>query len=366
MKKVLFYAIYPAPYRAEIIEKLSSEFNLDVFFYRSVGDDRNSEWFLNGGFNYLTTKVGMAKFKECKRNIKRYDLVLFFDYSDIQAIRLAIKCRAKKVPYILNCDGEMLFRHGNFIKDIIKRYVIKGATAYFASGTHAKDYFLKYGAKAEKIHFHNFTALHEKDILETPVTLEEKKALREKLSLPVNSKICIAVGRYIPLKRYDTLLRLWKQMPKDAVLLLIGGGPEKEVYETIIKENDLSNVILQDFHPFQELLQYYKSADLFVHPTSYDVWGLVINEAMACGLPVIVTDTCVAGLELVKNGENGFVSHLGDDKDFIGKVKTVLENDTLREKMSQCSIETIRPFYIENMINSQINTIKKAIAENER
>ena len=269
MKKILVYAIFPAPYRFAIINEISSEYQTDIFFECGKGDFRNDDWFKKGTYNLLDDKSGKSKFGYCKKRLSEYDLVVFFDFSGKEAVKLAIKCRLKKVPYILNCDGVMLFKHGNFIKDAIKRFMVKGATAYFASGEHAKNYFLKYGAKEDKIYIHNFTALREKDILTAPVSLSEKKQIREKLYLPVNAKICIAVGRHIPLKRYDILLRLWKDMPKDKVLLLIGGGPEKDNYENIIKENNLSNVILEDFHPFDELLEYYKAADVFVHPTSY-------------------------------------------------------------------------------------------------
>lgn len=365
MKKIMLIFSYPAPYRTEIIETLSEKYCTNEIFLQANGDDRNSEWFTQRDFVFLDSKKGKKKYYEFLKHISEYSLVVFYEFSFKEAIRVALKCRLKKVPYVLNCDGLMLFKHGNFIKDAIKRIIIKGATAYLASGTHAKNYFIKYGAKEEKIYLHNFTALHKNDILNEPVSQDEKKRLREKLSLPLNAKICIAVGRYIPLKRYDTLLRSWKIMPQENVLLLIGGGPEKELYETLIRQENLSNVILQDFHPFDELLEYYRAADLFVHPTSYDVWGLVINEAMACGLPVISTDTCVAGLELIKNGENGFVSHLGDDKDFIGKIQVILNDDKLRDKMSLCSIKTIQPFYMENMVKSQIKTIDTIVGENE-
>ncbi|MBO4251209.1 MAG: glycosyltransferase family 4 protein [Clostridia bacterium] len=361
MKRVLFYAIYPAPYRAEILAKLNSDYQTDVFFEQGGGDDRNNEWFIKGKYNLLDTVNGKNVFKLCRKNLNQYDLAVIFDFSSLSAIKLIAKCRAKKVPYILNCDGAMLFKHGNFIRNAIKRFLVKGAAAYFASGTHARDYFLKYGAKEENINFHNFTALRKKDILGKPVSADEKIKIRKRLGLPTDAKICIAVGRYIPLKRYDILIRLWKEMPENTLLLLIGGGPEKANYERIINENNISNVILEGFHPFDELLGYYKAADIFVHPTSYDVWGLVINEAMACGLPIVVSDTCVAGRELVESGKNGYVVKLGDDAEFMNRIKELLSDDDLRSQMAVKSLEVIKPFYIENMIDSQIKTIDKTI-----
>ena len=367
MPRLLTYAIYPAPYRSAPIKAFGEKYDSDIFYGSSSGDERKKEWFdRRNNFYFLDQEDGKAFLKSCKRNITQYDIVLIYDQNQIDAVKLILQCKRKKIPYIINCDGVMLFRHGNFIKDLLKRYLVSGAAACLASGEHAKQYFLKYGAKEENIYFHPFTALHESDILKAPVLATEKAELRNQLNLPQNAKICIAVGRFIPLKRYDILLRLWADMPEDTYLLLIGGGPEKETYQAVIRENQLKNVILDDFHPFSELLNYYKACDLFIHPTSYDVWGLVVNEAMACSLPVVVTDTCVAGLELIRNGENGYVTHLGDDAGFIAKIQEILSNDSLRERMSQNAVQTIQPFSMENMVASQMKTIEKVLSEHEK
>lgn len=361
MKKLLFFAIYPAPYRAVLANALAKEYETDVFYLKSGGDDRAAEWFDRGGYHALDTQNGAALFRQCKKRIRQYDLVVVMDFCGRESVGLLALCRRKKVPYTFNCDGVMLFRHGNFLKELLKKYLLGKAAAYLASGAHAKEYFLRYGAEESKIHFHPFTSVYESDVLPAPLTADEKKALREKLGLP-QGKLCVAVGRYIPLKRYDVLLRLWKEMPPDAHLLLIGGGPEKETYRALLSELKLENVVLEDFHPAAELTQYYRAADLFLHPTSYDVWGLVVNEALASGLPVVVTDTCVAGLELIKDGENGYVVHLGDDGDFMEKTKLILGNDPLRAAMSRSAIETVSDYTVEKMVGSQMETIGEVLS----
>ncbi len=357
--KILIYSIYPAPYREELFSLISKGCDVDVFFEHCGGDERNPEWFKKGSFSLLDTKDGKLEYKKAVKNIKNYSLVALYDYSSIGGIKLALKCKFRHVPYVLNCDGVMMLKHGNLLRDFIKKILIKSATSYLASGVYAKKYFLRYGAKEENIFIHTFSALHTGDTLSKPLLYEEKKALRVLYNLPIDKKIVIAVGRFIPLKRYDALIRIWKQMSDDVVLLLIGGGKERDNYERIIKELDLKNVILQDFHKFDELKKYYQLSDVFVHPTSYDVWGLVINEAMANGLPIVVSDHCVAGLELVKNDINGYIVPLYKDDELIDRLNRILNDKNLADNMAIESLKTIKNYTIENMAKNHLDIFNK-------
>lgn len=87
-----------------------------------------------------------------------------------------------------------------------------------------------------------------------------------------------------------------------------------------------------------ELFEYYKAADLFVLPTREDVWGLVINEAMACGLPVITTEKCGSGAELIEEGRNGYIVPVEDVDALAMSMKKILESNSLEEK----GIESLR------------------------
>ncbi len=358
--KILILAIYPAPYRLSLFEKFEELYQVDVYFEYSSGDQRRQEWFKKGNYSVLEDKESYKQFKQL--DLKDYKLILIYDYSTVKSLKLIAKCKAKKVPYVLNCDGVMMTVHGNFIKDMVKKYAIKGATKYFASGLNAKKYFLRYGAREEDVVLHTFSTLEDCDVLNKPLTAEEKVVLRRQLNLPIDKRLAIAVGRFIPLKRYAELIEEWKNMPKDIVLVLIGGGSEVVRYKGIMSNNSLDNVIILDFLAKDQLFEYFKAADIFVHPTSYDVWGLVVNEAMACGLPVVVSDHCVAGLELVKDGENGFLSKMGDEKAFCVKVQEIFENNDLYE-MGKNSLKTIKSYTITNMANVQLKAIEEVIAD---
>lgn len=358
-QKILVLTTIPAPYRNGIFEIINKEFDTSVFYERLFDDNRNSNWFiLNEKFEILNCKKSKLIYKKTIKKIKDFDLVAMYEYATITSIRLMIRCILNKVPYVINCDGAYITT--NIIKGNIKKFFIKKATAYLASGISAKNYFMHYGAKEENIYFHNFSSLYSKDLLTSILTKDEKEKAKKVLQIN-NEKVVLGVGRFISLKRYDILIKAWKEVNSNYKLIIIGGGEERENYKKLIEENHLNNIKLIDFKTKEELHEYYKAADLFVHPTSTDTWGLVINEAMACGLPVITTDKCVAGLELIKDNENGFIVPVGDMNQLVQRIKTILNDDNLREKMSKNNLEAIRPYTIENMAKSQISTFKEIL-----
>lgn len=175
-----------------------------------------------------------------------------------------------------------------------------------------------------------------------------KKSLRECLSIQTDRKVVLSVGQFIPRKGFDVLLRAISQCSKEYLFYIVGADPTEE-YLGLKSKLCLENVHFVGFQKKSELKKYYQASDLFVLPTREDIWGLVINEAMANGLPVITTDQCVAGLELVENSVNGYIVPVDNEKKLAEQITKVLNDDLLRAKMANASIARIRPYTIENM-----------------
>jgi glycosyltransferase involved in cell wall biosynthesis len=135
-------------------------------------------------------------------------------------------------------------------------------------------------------------------------------------------------------------------MSEDTGIYIVGGEATEE-YLKLRVELGLKNVHFLGFQKKERLAQYYMAADLFVLPTREDIWGLVINEAMAYGLPVITTQRCVAGLELIEDGVNGYVVPVEDADELAQKMGAVLHSDL--EAMGKASLDKIRPYTLENM-----------------
>lgn len=359
--KVLVLSSYPAPYRVGVFKELSNYYDLETYFDTCSNENRSSEWFCKSGdfsFSILDNDEARQRFKQALKNIKDFDFLLAYDPARKPTIKAIFKCRIHSVPYYVNNDGAIL--RPNIFRDMIKRFLFKGASACFSSGRSATEYFKYYGIPEERIPVHNFSSLTKGDILLKPVSKEEKSKLRRQLNIE-DKKTVITVGQFIHRKGFDVLLKAWKQADDKAQLLIIGGGDEQISYEKFVKENGLQNVRIIGFIQKEELFKYYCASNIFVLPTREDVWGLVVNEAMAVGLPVITTDNCNAGLELIENGINGYIVPVENDNELAEKILYLLSDSSLCESMSINNLKKIENFTIEKVAQSHIEVINKTM-----
>lgn len=354
--KVLAFADFPSPYRVEVFKGLAKKYEIFAVFDKMSDQNRNAEWFCKDtGLNSISLleEAGRVQFEKEVKEIKKYDLVLAYDYHIRNAIKLELACIRNKVPYIMNLDGAFIRK--NFLKNLIKRYLVTHASGYFASGSHAAEYFKYFGADESKIYYHPFTSLHEEEILKIPVSKKEKNIYKKKLGLP-SEKMVLTIGQFIYRKGFDILLEAWsKELDEKYTLVIVGGGEEEIQYKDYISKHGLNNVYLVGFKQKKEIFKYYKAADLFVLPTREDIWGLVINEAMAFGLPVIATDMCLGAVELIENGVNGYIVPVNNCAKLNEAMKKILSTD--ETMMSTNNLKKISTYTYENVIESHINAI---------
>lgn len=96
------------------------------------------------------------------------------------------------------------------------------------------------------------------------------------------------------------------------------------------------------------------AADLFVFPTREDIWGLVVNEALSYGLPVITTNKCLAGVELIEHGENGYIISTNNVKDLSKYINCFFSKETNRVRFVKNSLKIIEEYTIEKMVEKHL------------
>lgn len=364
--KVFFLANIPSPYRVDFFNELGKYCDLTVFFERQNALGR--EWSRKKDLNYKSIFLNGIKIGEdnslCLDIIKyikkdMFDIFIVGGYGTCTGMLAIQLLKIKKIKFILNCDGGMKQNCG-YLKDLIKRYFISAATYYLSPASVTDNYLLEYGAKKENIYRYSFTSLLEKEISKNLIIDTEKNSLKNELGI-IEEKIIICVGRIIPLKGYSVLLKAVARLRAKNVGIYIIGGPPTLELEKEIKNLDLSNIHFINFVNKDTLFKYYKCANIFTFTTHGDVWGLVVNEAMANGLPIISSDKAVAALQLVKENVNGYIFNDNDHVQLAKYLKILLEDEIKQKEFGINSLNIIKNYSIENMANEHISFFNKII-----
>ena len=354
MKRVLFLTNYPSPYRVRFFDELGKRVDLTVLFADRIEDKkhRNASWYVpsQGSFRSVLLKK-TATFKtnslclEVTKWLKQdFDHIVVCGYSNPTFILAMLWMRLHGKPFWMEVDGGLI-REDHFWKYWFKRGLVSLPTHWLSSGRYTTAFLTHYGAKEENVREYPFTSLEERDLLPAVPTREEKDALRGELGIE-EEHCLLAIGQFIHRKGFDVLLKAAEKLPKSAGVYLVGGEPTEE-YLQLRQRLGLTNVHFLGFQSKATLVKYYRAADVFVLPTREDIWGLVVNEAMAYGLPVITTDRCVAGLELVEEGVSGYIVPVGDENALAEKMERILKQDLAA--CGQAALDRIRPYTIENM-----------------
>jgi len=194
----------------------------------------------------------------------------------------------------------------------IKRIVVSLFSAGLAGGQPQMEYLIALGLPRDRV----FTGYDVVDNEYFRQKAEEIKShaseVRRKYGLPEN--YFLGSGRFVPKKNLPTLIRAYAEYRQRSEiagnapwdLVLLGDGPLRKTLNTQLSNLNLhAHVHLPGFVQYRDLPAYYALADVFVHASTAEQWGLVVNEAMATGLPVIVSNRCGCVPDLVAEGKNG-------------------------------------------------------------
>ena len=360
--EILFISNALSPYYHNFCEMLGKELKLTVLYERRLAGNRDLSWGNLKEENYRAIylkgrAVGeeMAFCPEVIGYIRKgcFDFVVLHNYLSPTGMLASLYMQIYKIPFAIHADGAVKKVQEKRIIRVVKRFFVSKACAYFSSGRVTDEYFTYYGADARRIYRYPFTSVHAADILAKPLSGQEKQKLRELLGLGerlCGSRLVLYVGSIIHRKGVDLLLRCAEQIGERAEFLIIGGEPTPGMKQWI-KRHGIMNVTFCRFEPPERIKQYMRCADLFVFPTRYDIWGLVINEAMAAGLPIITTDQCVSGIELVEREKNGLLVHADNVEELTqGTLQMLSRTEDELMEIGKNNLGKMKGYSLEQMV----------------
>ena len=361
--KLLFFTNIPSPYFVAFLNEIGKLAEVIAVFEMKSFAHRDDSWktfeaqnfkpfFLNGINISKTNVFDLKATKFIKDNPDA--VVIIANPLTPTGMQCIEYCRIHKRPYILQSEGGIP-KEGKGIKELLKRHFIKGATLYLSGMKADGDYFAAYGADISKIRTYPFASLHKRDLISSPATTAEKEQLKKDLGIKCKRMI-LFVGRVIHIKGIDVLIKACQGLPDDVGIYIVGGNPT-DSYKKLADSLNIKNITYIPFVILDNLKKYYLAADIFVLPTRKDTWGLVINEAMSFGLPIITTRNCVAGVQLVQDGENGYLIENEDYKGLHDCILSLLNDKCLSNKMGLNNIKKMEQYTFENMAKVVFNFI---------
>lgn len=363
--KILWLTNIPSPYRVDFFNELGKKTELTVAFEREFSEERDDVWkrysfntfegqFLSGikvGANKALA-MSVAKLIHAFKD----EIIIVQNPATPTGIFAIIYMKCMRIHYYIESDGAFPTT-GKGIKERFKRFLFSGAEGYFSTSEMSDRYFENYVNDTRRIFRYPFSSISDASVIDIDSALSEKSNERIAEIRQNSNHVVLSVGQFIHRKGFDVLLKAAKLFPEDTILYIVGGKVTEE-YTSLLRDTGWSVVHFVDFMPPNELKYYFLGCDVFVLPTREDVWGLVVNEAMAYGCPVVTTERCVAGLEMVKNGENGFLVPVEDVDELGKKVNEILADSELKKKMRKNSVLTAREYTIEKMAESHYQILR--------
>jgi len=177
------------------------------------------------------------------------------------------------------------------------------------------------------------------------------------------NKIAIAVGRYTEQKGFDLLIKAWKIVEHkhpDWHLNIYGGG-DKDFYKKLATEEGLKTIYCHD--AVKDIYSRYQESSIFVLSSKYEGFGLVLAEAMSCGVPA-VSFACPCGpKDIINNGQDGYLIENGNIIELAAKICKTIENEKLRIEMGYNARKNIIRFEEGAIMTQWINLMNELIAK---
>ena len=346
-------ASHPIQYQAPLFRALAARLDLEVFFaHRQTPEQQASagfgtafEWdvdLLDGyASRFLANRAarpGVDRFLGTDTpgiadivRAGRFDGFLVTGWHLRACWQAIFACRRSGTPVMVRGDSHLLTLRSplkRLVKQGLHRWLVRQFDACLYVGERNRAYLAHYGAPANRLFFAPHFVDNAWFQARARAAARDRAALRAQLGIPRDERVILFAGRLVPFKRVADIIRattLVAARPGAGVRLVIAGaGPLQADLEQLAAATR-APVLFAGFRNQTELPGFYDLADLLVlSSTGSETWGLVVNEAMACGTPAVVADSVGCAPDLIEDGLTGAVFETGDPRALAAAIETML------------------------------------------
>ncbi len=293
-------------------------------------------------------------------------LIILYGWRNLANVPVLFLAKLLKIKVIACIDSTELDKPRLLFKEIYKIIFLKLCHLVFCPGQAAKNYLKKLKVKPEKITITKLTA----DVLNLENLYHAAFAKREELKSKqgFKTKNFLYVGRLSPEKNVKTLLEAFyntqnrSAKSKEWGLIIVGAGPEAISLRRLAEKFNSKNIFFTGPKTHYEVISYYALSDVLVLPSISEPWGLVVNEAFACRLPVIASDRCGSARDLIKPDKTGFLFNPEQAEELVGLMLKFINQEVNTVAMGEQAGEIIKNYNPKVAAQEMLEAIKTILA----
>lgn len=372
--RVAYLVSHPIQYQAPLLRYVAAqcEVDLTVFFlsdmsakrYQDPGFGTSIQWdsFLLEGYKHVfLPTIGkrdqISFFRPFVHGLFRhlrdggFDSLWLHGYYHQANLRALVIAKALGLKVLLRGESHLESHPTSpakaWLKKVLLGSLFKAVDGFLAIGSLNRQFYRYYGVPDKKMFFVPYAVDNDHFCIESSLAARDSQVLKAELGLDPLRPVILYASKFMKRKRAGDVLEAYIRLQgpngeePNPYLLFVGEGEERAFLEQRVHQTGWTSVRFLGFKNQRELPRYYNLCDVFVLSSEYEPWGLVVNEAMSAGKPVIVSDKVGAAKDLVLDGENGFIIPVGDVRGLADRLRFVTSDAKLRERMGKRSREII-------------------------
>jgi len=276
-----------------------------------------------------------------------YDaVVVMFGWGSVSSWLTFATARMSEIPFMLYGDSSFPQEPRGLLGGVRKTFLeelFQRTGAFLISGTLNAEYYRFYGANPRRFFQVPWAVDNDRFTQGSDLSAEKRRDLRERLRIGEDRVVILFSGKLVDRKDPLTLLHAFEQLNgrDGASLVFLGDGVLRRALEDYARDRAIEQVVFTGFVNQQLIPSIYGLADIFVLPSTYEPRGAVINEAMASGLPVVVSNRVGSIGDIVRPEDNALVLEAGDTAALSSALDRLISNPPLRQQMGRRSREII-------------------------
>ena len=276
-----------------------------------------------------------------------YDALWIHGYNHAVNWVAMFAAKSNGIPVFLRSETHLgLQRPGwkRSVRDRILQLVYKHVDGFLAIGSGNQRYYESLGIDSSRIFSVPYTVDNERFMSSAVLNQNERQEVRLKYGLDPKMPVIVYASKLIARKHPDDLIEAFALLQQEGIcagLLFVGTGEMEQALKSRVHASELRNVVFAGFANQSELPRIFGAADVFVLPSENEPWGLIVNEAMCAGIPVVVSEEVGCVEDLLEDGVNGLITRARDVRSLATALRTLLADEGRRKKMGARSLERI-------------------------